>query len=333
MIKECLNVAIATFSNPVGTRRMTESRRRKRPKQSHRRSHLKNEIDDLVRGMCGGFLFGIPVLYTMEVWWIGSSISPPRLLAILLSTLLVTYLLSSTAGFRKAEAATAREAFGDAVEAIALGVICAAIMLISLRQVTLETQLSEAIGKIILESLPFSLGVALSNQFLADIENSDNQNKSDKQKKKRPPKAVQKLDDLFHTNNLNGTIADISATLIGSVVVAFSIAPTDEVTLLVAAISGPWLLAVVAISLLLSYSIVFQANFTSQGRRRSQKGLFQKPLSETVIAYILSLVMAGVMLIFFQKLDLASPLDIALRQILILGLPATIGGAAGRLVI
>ena len=304
---------------------MASSRRRKRSKKSH----LRREIDDLVRGLCGGFLFGIPVLYTIEVWWIGSSISPPRLIAILLSTLFVTYLLSSTAGFRKSEAATNREAFGDAVEAIALGLICATLMLIILRQIAVDTQLNEAVGKIILESVPFSLGVALSNQFLSDAD--DNSNK--KNNRKKPSKAAQKLDSFFPKNNLNETITDISATLLGAIVVAFSIAPTDEVTILVAAIDSPWLLAVVVVSLLLSYSIVFQANFTRQSQRRQQKGLFQGPISETVFSYLLSLVMAGLMLSFFQKIDPTAPLDIAFRQILILGLPATIGGAAGRLVI
>jgi hypothetical protein len=31
----------------------------------------------IIRGACGGFLFGIPLLYTMEVWWVGSLAKPP----------------------------------------------------------------------------------------------------------------------------------------------------------------------------------------------------------------------------------------------------------------
>ena len=288
---------------------------------------LKREFDDLVRGVCGGFLFGIPVLYTMEVWWIGSSVSSPRLIGVLLTTLLGTYLLSSTAGFRKSQAATRQEAFGDAVEAIALGLICAALMLTVMRQVTLETRLSEAVGKIVFESVPFSLGVALANQFL------QGHNDEDASHSNSPSEVPQKSERFFPENNLNETISDISATLLGSVIVAFSISPTDEVTVLVSAIHGPWLMAIVLISLVLSYNIVFQANFTRQSQRRLQEGIFQGPLSETIFSYLLSLLAAGLMLSFFQKLDFTAPLDIAFRQILILGLPATIGGAAGRLVL
>ena len=39
-----------------------------------------NEINDIIRGVCGGFLFGIPLLYTMEVWWIGSLAKPSMIM-------------------------------------------------------------------------------------------------------------------------------------------------------------------------------------------------------------------------------------------------------------
>ncbi|MEM8503859.1 MAG: TIGR02587 family membrane protein [Cyanobacteria bacterium P01_D01_bin.1] len=300
----------------------------KHPRKQRRRKEdnpLRRELNDLVRGICGGFLFGIPLLYTMEVWWIGSSVSPPQLAGVLLTTLLGTYLLSRTGGFRKSQATTEREALADAVEAIALGILCSFTMLAILRQITSETRFSGALGQIVFESVPFSLGVALANQFLRNSEASDS----------TPAKqsAPSKVDRFFPEDNLNETISDIGATILGAVIVAFSIAPTDEVTVLVAAIDGPWLLLTVLVSLLLSYSIVFQANFTRQDQRRLQSGFFQGPLSETVFSYLLSLMAAGLMLSFFGKLDPNAPIELAFRQILILGLPATVGGAAGRLAV
>ncbi|NJL56937.1 DUF2391 family protein, partial [bacterium] len=59
-----------------------------------RRRHVwLTEIDDLIRGACGGFLFGIPLLYTMEVWWIGSVVEPPLMLVAIAITYLVVFLL------------------------------------------------------------------------------------------------------------------------------------------------------------------------------------------------------------------------------------------------
>ena len=307
---------------------MPSSKRSPRRQRKHQAAQLRREIDDLVRGVCGGFLFGMPMLYTMEVWWVGSSVTPPRLLGVLLITLLGTYLLSRTAGFRKAKATRESKAIADAVEAIALGLLCATLMLIVLRQITLETRISEALGKAIFEGVPFTLGIALSNQLFQDADEGTHPSEEEREALTQSPSMSQRF---FPEGNLNETVADVGATIIGSVIIAFSIAPTDEVTGLVAAVHGPWLMLTVLISLVISYGIVFQANFSRQGQRRLQKGIFQSPLSETIFSYLLSLMSAALMLSFFGKIDPSAPLEIAFRQVLILGLPATIGGAAGRL--
>lgn len=262
----------------------------------------------------------------------GSATSPSRLIVVLLSTLLCTYLLSRTAGFRKAQATREREAIGDAVEAIALGLLCAILMLILIQRVTADTRFSEAMGKVIFESVPFSLGVALSNQLLQESKGDEEETKKGFKPGSHRQKGPDSLSKRFMPEgNLNETVADIGATLVGAAIIAFSIAPTDEVTVLVAAIHGPWLVCMVLISLVLSYGIVFQANFTRQGQRLLQKGLFQRPLSETMFSYLISLLAAALMLGFFRRIDLAAPWELAFRQIIVLGLPATIGGAAGRL--
>ena len=116
-------------------------------------------------------------------------------------------------------------------------------------------------------------------------------------------------------------------------IIAFNIAPTDEIPMLAAAISPPWQLAIIAASLLISYGIVFVAGFTYQAKRQQQQGIFQRPLSETVMAYLVSLAASAFMMFFFHKLSFDDPWSIWLSYTLVLGLPATIGGAAGRLAV
>ncbi|MDB9526496.1 TIGR02587 family membrane protein [Oscillatoria sp. CS-180] len=295
----------------------------------HRRRYRKafnQEFNDLLRGAAGGFLFGIPLLYTMEVWWIGSWVEPPIMLAAIVAMLVVVFALNLTEGFRKSGASTAREALSDTVDAVAIGLVSATLMLVLLREITLQTQLREALGKIIFEGVPFALGAALANQFLqpADGDNDSPPNSQGTLKSKA-------LKQFFPKENLNETLADIGVTLMGALIVAFSIAPTEEVPTLVGAVEGPWLLGVVLASLGISYMIVFQANFTRQSQRQMQQGLFQSPPSETVMSYLVSLGAAAVMLGFFQQISWSTPWEVAFRHILILGLPTTIGGAAGRL--
>jgi putative integral membrane protein (TIGR02587 family) len=282
----------------------------------------KTEINDIIRGACGGFLFGIPLLYTMEVWWIGTQAKPQLMMMAIALMFLVVLLLNQTEGFRQRRHNwRSYQAVIDTVEAMAIGLACSAFVLLLLRELTPETSVKGIVGKIIFESVPFTLGVALANQFLGNISNSN------------PEEQTTRQENSSTKNELHATFADVGATLIGATVIAFSIAPTDEVPMLAAAASPPWQLAMIATSLLISYGIVFQAGFSDQQKRMQQQGIFQRPSSETIMSYLVSLLAAAFMLWFFQKLTFSDPWTMWLDHTLVLGLPATIGGAAGRLAI
>jgi len=172
-----------------------------------------------MRGTSGGFLFGIPLLYTMEVWQVGSIAEPPEMVVALVLT--------------------------------------------------------------------------LPNQFLSGERNegSSQQGKTKQQNK----------------DKLNATLGDMGATLIGAAIIAFNIAPTDAIPMLSAAVSAPWLLALVVASLLISYGIVFEAGFANQRKRQQQQGIFQRPLSETIASYLGSLIGSTIMLYFFKQLSFDEP--------------------------
>ncbi len=279
----------------------------------------RSELADVVRGLAGGFLFGIPLIYTMEVWWIGSYADAGGLLGVLASTYVIVFLLNRTDGFRQQYPDQIRQALTDSVEALAIGIVCVTWILILLQEITWDTSVNEAVGKIVFESVPFAIGVGLARSILqGNRGGNDEENDSG-----QPPRS----------QGSNSTLTDIGATLIGSIFIGFSIAPTDEVPMLAAAISPPWLLVVIAMSLLVSYCIVFAAGFTTQKRRLQERGLFQRPFTETIVSYLLSLSTAAIMLYFFHRLDFSDPWNSWLEQTLLLGLPATIGGAAGRIAI
>ncbi|NDJ17786.1 TIGR02587 family membrane protein [Myxacorys almedinensis] len=277
----------------------------------------RTELSDLLRGASGGFLFGIPLLYTMEVWWIGSYIGPIRMLLALVLMFGFIFFLNQTAGFRRTSDSRTASALIDSVEAIAIGIVCTGLVLALLQEITLQTPLHEVLGKLIYEGVPFSLGVALANQFLKGDE--------DPVEETVPP--------VSKSQSLNATLSDISATLIGATIIAFNIAPTDEIPMLASAASAGWLLLIMAASLLISYCIVFASGFTNYQQRRQQKGIFQRPLSETIASYLVSLIAAMVMLFFFQKLEFGDPWQVWLSYTILLGLPAAVGGSAGRLAI
>lgn len=283
-----------------------------------------DELNDVIRGVSGGFLFGIPLLYTMEVWWIGSSVSMLRVALAIVLTFGIVFILNRTSGFRKTEDVNALEAAMDTVEAMAIGIVCAGFILVLLQEITWETPLNEALGKLIYESMPFTLGVALANQFL-----------SGKDEEGSNPRAAEPQTTKGKANQgmLNATLADIGGTLIGALIIAFNIAPTDEIPMLAAAVHGLWLLPIMVASLVISYTIVFAAGFANQQKRQQQEGIFQRPASETIMSYLVSLLAAALMLVFFDKLNGEDPWSVWLSYSILLGLPATVGGAAGRLAI
>jgi putative integral membrane protein (TIGR02587 family) len=128
---------------------------------------------------------------------------------------------------------------------------------------------------------------------------------------------------------LNSNVSDIAATALGAAFVGLSIAPTDEVPMVASAMSAAWQLVVIAASLVISYVVVFVAGFSGQGERRRQSGLFQHPVTETAVTYLVALAVAAMLLWAFQRA--VEPAPALLTQVVVLGLPAAVGGAVGRL--
>lgn len=283
----------------------------------------QEEAKEIISGASGGFLFGIPLLYTMEVWFIGSYVQPSILLAILGVTFIIILLLNRIEGFRTQESETLPGAIAETIETLAIGLVCASLMLIILKRIDLDTSLSEALGKIVFEGVPFSLGVAFSRSILSGS------GEVDLDERKETPSQKRSQTQLIWRD----TLADFVATLIGALFIAISIAPTDEITVLAASASPLSLLIIMAASLVISYGIVFASEFTNYDRRRQQQGIFQTPQSETVISYLVSLIAGMLMLWFFQKIAISDPWFMWLRYSIILALPASIGGAAGRLAV
>ncbi|MGB5916667.1 MAG: TIGR02587 family membrane protein [Phormidesmis sp.] len=290
------------------------------------RSFWVEEFQAILRGAAGSFLFGIPLLYTVEVWAIGSSTNSLRLLAVQAVTFVVVLLLTQIEGFRRSLTINPIETVLESIEALGIGIICAAIALLILRRITLETPLSEALGKLVFEGVPFSLGVTLARSTLARRRSSQRRTlEADTFSLSAAPVSFGNIGTA-----LGDTLGDIDATLIGAIVIAFSIAPTEEIALIAADLPPLWLILVMAASLLISYVIVFASGFTDR-LERARRGLLLSPLTETLVAYIVVLAASALMLVFFQQLAGDDPWQEWLSSIIVLGLPASVGGAAGRI--
>src|SRR5688500_19215294 len=76
---------------------------------------VSKALQEYARGVTGGLLFSLPLLYTMEVWWAGFIARPLRLLVYLLAGFLLLFGYNRYAGLRE-DASWADVAFEAVVE-------------------------------------------------------------------------------------------------------------------------------------------------------------------------------------------------------------------------
>jgi putative integral membrane protein (TIGR02587 family) len=176
-----------------------------------------------------------------------------------------------------------------------------------------DDPLDSVVGMIVIQTVPLSIGVSVANQVFG--RHGENNRQGD--------------DNGSSLSAWQEFFSDIGATVIGGVFIGFAIAPTEEVPMLAAGLDTGHLIALVAFSLLVGYVIVFASGFDEP----HPEGLFQRPITETTLAYVVSLAVSLVTLYLFHQFDTTDPFQSVVEQTLVLGVPTTVGGAAGRLVI
>ncbi|MBC8139573.1 MAG: TIGR02587 family membrane protein [Fibrella sp.] len=278
----------------------------------------KDEIRDLMRGVAGAAIIGVPLVYTMEMWQVATTFNATEILLLLCFGFAVCVGYNLFSGFRKGNGLV--EAIQDALEAIAIGVVLSAVLMALLGAIDLSTPLSDAMSRIAVEAIPLAIGASVANtQFDGGQQDRES---SDEEK----PGAQE-------AENRHKTLHEIGIAAAGSLVFAASIAPTEEVALVAQRLSPLGLIAIAAFSLGLSYGMIFVADFTGSENRQKDSGILQSPVGETVLAYAVALAVSLVAVCFFHGVEItASPFTVVALTVS-LGLPAAIGGAAGRLIV
>jgi putative integral membrane protein (TIGR02587 family) len=249
----------------------------------------------------------------MEMWWLGSFISIPKMLTLLGVALVVNFGLAHFAGFKRQS--TFRTNLDQTVDAVAVGLVSSLVVLLTLNRIKLTDPIESIFGEAIVQALPLSIGAAVANAVFSSGRGREGEEQGG------PARGPWRE-----------TFRNLGITATGAAFIASSIAPTEEIPMLAAGLTYWHQLALIALSLGLTYMIVFVSGFDP--RRSDRKDPNRRgPLSETAIAYVVSLVVALVALRLLNQAGFEAPLHSVLEQTLVLGLPSAIGGAAGRLVI
>ena len=267
------------------------------------------------RAFSGAFLFGVPLLLTMEMWWIGASLPPWKLLAFLACAFLANLGLAHISGFKEGGRTLLADA-EEAVESLAVGIAGAGIVLLVLARIGPGEPLYSSVGQIALQAIPLSIGASLANAVLVA--------KGQTRTGDRPA---------ARAGAWRAALTDLGASAVGALFIAFNIAPTEEVEMLALELSAGHRVALILLSLAAAYGIVFASGFGRHEERRAQPGPFQQPATETALSYVVALSVSFTVLFLLDKVQPGVPPSDVLARTIVLAFPASIGGAAGRLAV
>ncbi len=270
----------------------------------------------LIRSLCGGFIFSIPIIYTMEMWSLGHNRPAMQILAFVALSYLVAVGLNYVSGFREAYGWGC--AFKDAVETLALGIAVSAVMLVLLGVADANGSAKVFLSQVMMLAIPISIGASLSRSQLGE-KGADGDGPEKPAEDERPG---------WHND-----LKDLALTAFGGVFLGFSVAPTEEILLI--ATQGRWwqALGTIALSLGITYLMLFEARFVGESQRLETPGMFQGAWPETLVTYAVSLGISAYLLWFLGDLPLVPSPSQAIAMTIVLALPVSMGGAVARMIL
>lgn len=267
---------------------------------------------NLIRATGGGLLIGLPLLFTQEMWQHGFVIHPLKVLFLLGVAFVVVVGYNVTSGFR--EDSSFLEVLVDSVEAMGLGILVALVALFLLGRIDAEMSLREVTGKVALEAIPIAFGASLARSQLASAGDGGGAQDGDE------------------TARSIGPFGRLFVAAGGALIFSLNVAPTQEPVLL--GIKAEWwlLLLLMAASVLLTFALVFYADFRGGRPARPGDSAMDHPLSETLAAYAISL---GVSSLMFWSFDRTEGMGVAAitGMTVVLAFAASMGAAVGRLLV
>ena len=260
----------------------------------------------LCRAAGGAVIFALPLLMTMEMWWLGFTIERWKLLLVVVLSLPMLTVLAYHAGFEPAF--NWRDALLDAFVAYGVAACASLLVLVLLGIVTSDSALSDIVGKVTVQAIPASIGAMLGRTLLG-FERADAD--------RRPRESY---------------AGELFLMAVGALFLSFSIAPTEEITLIAIGLSPPATIVLALVSLAQMHAFVYAVEFRGQPSRAEHSTVAGEFLRLTVVGYALALAISAYVLWTFGRTGGMATAELV-RATIVLGFPASIGAAAARLIL
>jgi putative integral membrane protein (TIGR02587 family) len=261
----------------------------------------------LARAFAGAVFFSLPLLMTMEMWWLGFHMGRLRLALLTLLMLPILVGLDHYSGFKETE--SWGEDLVDALVAYAVGFAAAAALLLLFGVVGPGSSPREAVGMVALQAVPGGFGAVLAGSQLGGSEQEE--------RHKKDPAAYP---------------AEVFFMLAGALFLAFNVAPTEEMVLISYMMTPLHALILALASLGVMHAFVYAVEFRGTPERPAGVSQWSLAARFTGVGYAVALLMSAYVLWTFGRFE-GEALASIVMQTVVLGFPATLGAAAARLIL
>lgn len=269
-----------------------------------------DELREQGRGIAGALLvLGVTFLYTMETWWIAGRLPVGYLVAYALVGLAAVVIVLYFSGFRREQ----RNQTGMGVRKLAVdfsdlllqSFLAAYVGLFLFGLLEPGDSLARIARMGFLQVVPLGVGAGLSNQLLAESEETD--------------------------HDPTDFPANVPGFIFGAVFLASPLAPTEEMVVL-AAQTGWFRSAIIVLtSVGVIYLILYEIQFRGYSGRVERRSRTLQ-LGSSFTAYLVAVTVSVVLLLGSGQLRGAT-LEESVQLLTVLGFPASVGAAAGEIVL
>lgn len=272
--------------------------------QRHSERHFWFSV---ARGCGGAIIFSFPLLMTMEMWWLGFTMTPARLLLLVVLTTPLLALVSYYSGFDRHH--NLLESVLDAFVAWVIGLAIAFAMLAVFGILTVDMPIREVAGKCLIQAVPASIGAVLARSLLGGSEDTEH--------RRRPG---------------NAPWSELALRAIGALLLGFTAAPTEEMVLISYRMSKWQTIILMLVAMVMLQAFIYAAEHRGQPRGQRMPSQGKILFWRAVPAYAVAMIVSGYVLWSFGRLDGMAPAE-AVQATVVLSFPATLGAGAVRLLL
>lgn len=263
-------------------------------------------VRDLGRAAGGALVFSLPMLMTMELWWLGFYLDRVRLTVLVLSALPLLFFLSRHIGFERTRGW--RDDLLDSLIALGVAVAVCAGLLMLFGTITQDMPAAEWIGKLTIQVVPAAIGALLAKSQFGAASRDD----------------VEDEDDHYG--------GELFLMAVGALFLGFNVAPTEEMMLISYQMTHWHALALTVLSLVLMHGFVFALEFAGGSQVSPDEPWWSGFVRLTLPGYVIALSISLYLLWVFARTD-GMPLDGVVVAAVVLAFPCAIGAAAARLIL